>query len=1142
METHCSVKGKSDSSETENIANDSFSMVNHPTTSQPDSQCKTGSDTIASAASPLRDRVVHGSVAQGNIYTDLDQSCICNDATLVLWETDAGGSAASLHTAEEASSTKGGAESIMPAPKRVVPASPLVRYVQSNNFGDAAPVIVSGCKYVFDNRTLRWLTHPITVRVLHHNRGVHQDKYFATFAIELLDPVKPATPMFARVYRHNIDLVSEADYYSLGQTQALCEEFARDYARTEGRSHYLKFHLPLLTNRVVVRLDMLSVCDPLILNARKGFFSYRTRDTRQLLFLMEPNTKACQALGVSFASPEVDEGRCYARGYATWSRDIFHDIADGFSHFTYFKSRMCMVVHGLVRSDGYLLDPLFHTTDREGLRLGDGGRSAIVGWAERHRCGDTCRALGISNFGDDGQHIEKAAVFANPLDREENYYTDYLRSVLQMRVVARVNSAVLSDDEGRYGIFDTTLESIDPGSAVDTAQTVPVSPFPIKVTCDAIKYVFLPTCAKWMEAPMRLTVSTPSVPHTVDDEHAYFAIEEECEGGQPMPMRARFILRPDTRDADYYHIGDAYCVCMALGHVFRKYRANGVPARELDFYAAYAVRVPQANIPQCMKVFTQDNNFFAHTTADSGDVMFVVELEFQPLDLQCAIPAGGAKTDNEGFDDVEFRQVVDAFSHFTLHKSGNQLLVCHLRCKDGLLMHPNINTSSGCGFGTLNRGQVGIDAWAKAHICNAYCRLIGMEPLSRPLKLYDISSSHLMRYVNLVQEHAMGTGKVLELVSPTRRALDAMPSAVPVADAGQFETMPESPATTDVATLALTVLSGTNKPCLRPWMGGEWKAGAAGLKRGTAQRRTPTQQELMRLQSKGIDTTYIFPATRYDLNMGDLTWTCKRIFVRIVNPKRGIGQGGMRVCFDITVVDPVACEETPMVAKMFRRTIKNVIEKDYFTSVMVQQLSSLFAKDFNGERKEGCPLPLHVLEGAVIALNRVDLPPDLLAKRTGFFSYRTQDTERVLFCVEAKLVGRFTKYNSNMGEAYPTNECRLSPTSARERTAIFEAVEALSHYSLEKSEGGLLVCDMQGVKNDLTDLEVHTYDGQGLGVGNFGLRGIQKFAMRHRCSSVCKSLNLEKLHDRHFVVTDDLKTRNRFLAILERIKEIGGME
>ncbi|GET93552.1 related to elongation factor-2 kinase efk-1b isoform-like protein [Leishmania tarentolae] len=1138
-------------SATSNNANSSFSVFNEDLEDHSDTRSKGDSNTMMEAiADPSHNRAHSVCTLGKQICLDGDQVSVCNDVPSFLSMPMAGGPTCKLHAEEEEeeeSPTKSHDKSAMGPSQIFIPPLRLACCVQPSSVGDAAPVIVRGHKYVFNNRTRRWAAYPITIRVLHHNRGIHQDKYFATFSVELLDRVKPATPMLAKVYRHNIDFVSETDYYSLGQAQALCEEFARGYARTEARSPYVKLHLPLLTNRVVVRLDIDGLSDPGLRSTRKGFFSYRTQDTRQVMFFMEPNTGACEALGVSFASSEVDESKCYAPGGATWSREVYRDIAEGFSHFTYVMSRGCMVAYGLVRSNGYLLDPLFHTTGSGRFPMGDAGRSGIEDWIKRHRCGDTCRALGISNFNNDAKCTTKSDACVNPLDTEANHYTDYLWSVRQMRVIVHVDPPRFWSDGKKGATVETRSASFDFTPSEDPLRLVAVSSVPPRVTCDAVKYVFLPTHTKWIEVPMKLTVSTSAEPITMDGRHALFSIEEDLGDGRLVPLRARFILQPGARDADYYHIGDAYYVCVALGQVFREYRGNDVFERDLDFGAAYAVRVPKSNIPDSIKTATQDSDFFSRTTSDSGDVMFVAEPVFQPFSEYCSADADGVRKNAEGFDGSVLCQVVDAFSHFTLHKSGNHLLVCHFKYKDGLLMHPNINTCSGFGFGTLNEGQAGIDAWTQTHKCNELCKYLGMQPLPQQLEQYDISSSPLMRYIMQVQEHATDPDKVLEFYSPLRSMSDATLPAAPDVAASKSERACSSISATaskvdaPVASAVLPISSNAENRMLRPWVRRGVKTCAARVKMASAQHRTLTPEDLIRLQSKGIDTKYIFPATRYDLNIDDFTWTPKRIFVRIVNPERGIGQGGMRVCFDITDVDPEACEESAMVAKMYRRTIKNVVEKDYFTSVTVQKLCSLFATDFNKERKEGSPLLLNVLEGAVIALDRADLSPELLAKRTGFFSYRTEDTERVVCCVEEKLCGPFTKYNGNMGEAYPTNECRLTPQAARERTMVFETVEALSHFSLEKSEGGLLLCDMQGVKNHLTDLEVHSYDGHGLSIGNFGAHGIQKFTMRHRCTSVCKSLHLRNLRDRHFTVTDDVKRENRFIALFERIKAISSM-
>ncbi|KPA81510.1 elongation factor-2 kinase efk-1b isoform-like protein [Leptomonas pyrrhocoris] len=1112
------------------------SMKNDPESEKASASVITGSTDEAVTETTNR----NGKVKQ-KLFSDADSSCSENVSTSSPKEVN--NPSCSLLTLNAASPLAPPAEPTAPKETNAT------RLAMEYRVGDMAPVLVRGQKYVFDYHDMRWRTHDITVRLLHPNRGVGQDKYFAIFSAELLDPIKAAAPMFAKVYRRNVADVAEADYFSLGQAQALCEEFARDYARQKPRPGYPRYRLPLLTNRVVVRLNMKSIADPAMRRARKGFFSYRTEDTRQLLFFMEPNTIACAAVGASFTSPEVDNGKCYPQGDLAWPRQVYSDIADGLSHFSFVQSRGKMVMHGFLHSNGYLLDPLFHTTDREGFRMGDGGKKAIDEWVARHRCGDTCRSLGIRSLCEDTVDVSAAAVF-NPLANTDNHYTDYLRSVRQMRVVVRIDLGAhdLSEErtEDDFDSFSQRSESLV--SAVGAVHAVPVASASFPVTLNAVKYVFLPARARWEKVPMKMTVLSPNKPDMADERSAYFTIEEVHEGAPSIPMRAKFILRHDTKDADYYHVGDAYCVCVALGQVFRSYRKNGVFERELEFRSAYAVRVPQSEIPESLRAHMRCDSFFAHTTADSGDVMFILEPTFRSDAPPRPAGAGGMPKDAQGFDDRELRQVVDAFSHFTLHKSGNHLLVCELKCKDGLLTRPHIDTSNGRGFETINDGERGIRHWVKHHTCNPLCALLGMEPLPPRLKLYNISNNRLMKYINLVQQHTLQEDEKVDFNLPPRS-----PSEIGSRYASeQREASMENNASAEQAcasnstSTAVSPLKEDGGLLLRPWV----HTGKGTIPKSPAKkngvldsgpRRPLTLADLNKLQRRGIDTKYILPATKYDYDINTLSWKVSRMFVRIVAPERGIGQGGMRVCFEVTDIDPEECEETVMVAKMYRRTIKDVVEKDYFTEVTVQKLSALFVRDFNAEKKEGCGEWLRVLGSAVVAIERPDLNPQLLAKRTGFFSYRTTDSQRVMFSIEPRLEGRFTKYNGNMGEAYPTNESRLTPAAARERTKVFEAVEALSHYSLVKSEGALLLCDIQGVKNELTDLEIHTYDGRGLGIGNFGARGIAKFVERHRCTPVCKALHLENLQDQKFDVTDEVKRNNKYVRVFERSREIDTM-
>ena len=63
---------------------------------------------------------------------------------------------------------------------------------------------------------------------------------------------------------------------------------------------------------------------------------------------------------------------------------------------------------------------------------------------------------------------------------------------------------------------------------------------------------------------------------------------------------------------------------------------------------------------------------------------------------------------------------------------------------------------------------------------------------------------------------------------------------------------------------------------------------------------------------------------------------------------------------------------------------------------------------------------------------------------------------------------------------------------------------AFAHFSYEASNKRLLVCDIQGVGDLYTDPQIHTYHGNGFGMGNLGNDGIIKFFKTHECNAICK--------------------------------------
>ncbi len=79
--------------------------------------------------------------------------------------------------------------------------------------------------------------------------------------------------------------------------------------------------------------------------------------------------------------------------------------------------------------------------------------------------------------------------------------------------------------------------------------------------------------------------------------------------------------------------------------------------------------------------------------------------------------------------------------------------------------------------------------------------------------------------------------------------------------------------------------------------------------------------------------------------------------------------------------------------------------------------------------------------------------------------------------------------------------------------------QAFSHFSWQITKGYLMIVDLQGVDNILTDPQIHCLDTKKFGKGNLGYVGIMKFFMSHICNSYCKHLGL--IHPRKKVVIND---------------------
>ena len=75
-------------------------------------------------------------------------------------------------------------------------------------------------------------------------------------------------------------------------------------------------------------------------------------------------------------------------------------------------------------------------------------------------------------------------------------------------------------------------------------------------------------------------------------------------------------------------------------------------------------------------------------------------------------------------------------------------------------------------------------------------------------------------------------------------------------------------------------------------------------------------------------------------------------------------------------------------------------------------------------------------------------------------------------------------------------------------------VEAFAHYTYKKSEGNLMVPDIQGIGNVLCDPEIATEDVVDIDdeflfcLGNLATNTIQAFLGAHECNAYCEAVNL----------------------------------
>ena len=170
-----------------------------------------------------------------------------------------------------------------------------------------------------------------------------------------------------------------------------------------------------------------------------------------------------------------------------------------------------------------------------------------------------------------------------------------------------------------------------------------------------------------------------------------------------------------------------------------------------------------------------------------------------------------------------------------------------------------------------------------------------------------------------------------------------------------------------------------------------------------------------------------------------------------------------------------------VVLKKFKVSAKEHNTLDcYMKELAVRTIAATYAREFNAEKLRPshlCPLEF--------------TPLDIV-----------QCSGNSIYMLEIFLEGKIEKFNNNAGVVI-----KSSPYS--------DLLQAFSHYTWIKSGKSLLVCDLQGFKDEtkgkviLTDPAIHSNGSAGrYGAMDGGINGVNAFFRTHTCSPVCVQMKL----------------------------------
>lgn len=245
--------------------------------------------------------------------------------------------------------------------------------------------------------------------------------------------------------------------------------------------------------------------------------------------------------------------------------------------------------------------------------------------------------------------------------------------------------------------------------------------------------------------------------------------------------------------------------------------------------------------------------------------------------------------------------------------------------------------------------------------------------------------------------------------------------------------------------------------------------------------------------SKTLEAPEIIEVAEFDL--ASMAWcplTKQKYFVE----KEPFAKGGFRSVYKAKHIQG----KTFVIKKFLPETLKMI--ENVNTAVVDPESQETLCKK---------AVQMHMLAANLASQFKKHLPKDNGIAFGKTFSYQSAKFGKMVsnkqcVVIENFIPGEFYKYVNNDGlPCHNNNDC-----------VLLQKAECLAHYSYAKSNGELMLLDIQGSSYALYDPEIATEspsDESGLKfcMGNLSMLAISNFKKNHECNHYCELAGLDKI-------------------------------